>query len=250
MAVAAARPPHGSPPRSVWDRSFLLLAVGLSCTGHALLLGICSLRLTAQVRRLAPAAPFKLVYEDAAERQPRSVAAEALRRSTGRITIPAPGALTSQALDRGTKWKWPGSRSILDSGGERAGSASEASASFGSGRDGTIDLTDVTAAAQGDPVRLTYFSAIREQVQRTADSRDWVAGQAPAGGLVYVQVVIDRTGQADAITVLPDRSRASPTLSETAARLVTAAAPFPPFPPAFHEPRLTVLLPIEFVSGT
>ena len=112
-----------------------------------------------------------------------------------------------------------------------------------------IDLTNLAQVAQGNPVLLSYFCAIREQIQQTANQRPWLSGGASSEGVVYVGFVIRRSGDIQSATVMPDRSVPSDVLREVALRIVKAANPFPPFPPSFTEPAKTIMVPIEFSLG-
>lgn len=236
---------------SVWDRPFLFLAVSISCIVHALIVGISALRGEGAFLRVgrtpAPTTPFKLVYQDDADDARSRWTAHTAQRLTRHIVIPGPSGLASRTLGGGGLDRMADVVSTAGFGGATGGAAG-ADALMAHGMGASIDLTDVMAAAQGDPVRLAYFLAIREQVQRTADAQDWAASRTPDGGLAYVQFVIDRTGRIHAPAILPGRSQASVPLCNTAVQLVSASNPFPPFPPSFEESRLTVLLPIEFVD--
>ena len=112
-----------------------------------------------------------------------------------------------------------------------------------------VDLTNLTEASGGDPVLLTYFSAIREQIQRSANRRTWLTGEEKEG-LVYVSFVLTAGGSAQKAAVLVDRSVASSTLQDTALRILQDAAPFPPFPPSMGEPSKTIVVPLEFLLGS
>lgn len=111
-----------------------------------------------------------------------------------------------------------------------------------------IDLTNLVDAARGDPVLLSYFSAIREQIQRTANRHVW-GQQERDEGLVLVSFVLLAEGQVEAVQVAGDRSADSGLLREVAVRIVRAAAPFPPFPPSIGEPNKTIVVPLEFLLG-
>ena len=112
-----------------------------------------------------------------------------------------------------------------------------------------VDLTNLTEASGGDPVLLTYFSTIREQIQRAANRRTWLTGEEKEG-LVCISFVLTATGSAQKAGVLVDRSVASATLQETALRILKDAEPFPPFPPSIQEPSKTIVVPLEFLIGS
>ena len=109
-----------------------------------------------------------------------------------------------------------------------------------------VDLTNIVEAAQGDPVLLSYFGAIRERIQRAANQRNWLAGEL-AQGLVYVQFSLGADGRVDGVSVAQDRSTGPPRLRDAAANIIKAAGPFPAFPPSMTESRKTVVVPLEFL---
>ena len=112
-----------------------------------------------------------------------------------------------------------------------------------------IDLTNLTEASGGDPVLLTYFSAIREQIQRSANRRAWVTGDEREG-MVYLTFVLTTEGSAQKLAVVADRSVAFPTLREAALGILEDAEPFPPFPPSMPEASKTIVIPLEFLLGS
>ena len=116
-------------------------------------------------------------------------------------------------------------------------------------RSSVIDLTNLSEASQGDPVLLSYFSALREQIQRRANARGWFTGDVRQG-LVYISFVLNAGGSIQKAWVVADRSVTSNSLREIAIRIVKSAAPFPPFPPSFGEAKKTIIVPLEFMSGT
>ena len=113
----------------------------------------------------------------------------------------------------------------------------------------SIDLTNLTEAARGDPVLLSYFSAIREQIQQAANRRGWLSDE-PSKGLVYVSFVLNSNGVIRDASVISQRSAPSTTLQGVALRIIETAAPFPPFPPSISEPRKTIVVPLEFLLGS
>ena len=113
-----------------------------------------------------------------------------------------------------------------------------------------VDLTNLTAAAQGNPVLLSYLSAIREQIQRTANQQGWIPTRDATSGMICIGFVMTRTGRIQSVTVLPDRSVGSPQLQQIALKMIQVASPFPPFPPSFSEPSKTFVVPIEFLIGS
>lgn len=113
----------------------------------------------------------------------------------------------------------------------------------------SIDLTNLAEAARGDPVLLSYFSAIREQIQQAANRRGWVTDE-PSKGLVYVSFVLSSNGAIRDTSVISGRSASSTALQGVALRIIETAAPFPPFPPSINEPRKTIVVPLEFLLGS
>lgn len=116
-------------------------------------------------------------------------------------------------------------------------------------RSAVVDLTNLVDAAQGDPVLLSYFSAIRQQIQRTANQQTWMRGEPDAQGLVYVSFVLGAAGKVQGVSILADRSIPSRQLQEIAMRIVKASGPFAPFPPSLADASKTVVVPLEFLRG-
>ena len=113
-----------------------------------------------------------------------------------------------------------------------------------------IDLTNIVAAAQGNPVLLSYFGAIREQIQQVASGQAWLPTGEHAGGVACVGFTLNREGVVQSVSIVSNRSTPSPLLRDAALRIVQSAGPFPPFPPSFHESSKTVIVPLEFVVGS
>jgi len=101
-------------------------------------------------------------------------------------------------------------------------------------------------AAQGDPVLLSYFMAIRDQIQRTANRQTWPADGA-GEGLVYVSFVLSQAGMIQSAGNVRGRSIASPALQEMAVKIVQHAGPFAPFPPSVPGGMKTIVIPLEFL---
>lgn len=116
-------------------------------------------------------------------------------------------------------------------------------------REAVVDLTNLVEAAHGDPVLLSYFSAIREQIQKTANRQTWLTGETTEG-LIYVSFVLASTGQLYSAGILSDRSAPSRFLQEIALKIIKTSSPFPPFPPSLSEPSRTVVVPLEFLLGS
>lgn len=113
---------------------------------------------------------------------------------------------------------------------------------------GAIDLTNIQEAAGGNPVLLSYFGAVREQIQRVADIGAWPASIGSEAGVIYISFVIQPRGSLREAGVVAERSSSSRLLQDAALKLVTQAAPFPPIPPSYLQaaPEMTILVPIEF----
>lgn len=116
-------------------------------------------------------------------------------------------------------------------------------------RPAVVDLTNLADAARGDPILLTYFSAIREQIQQAANRRAWLTGEM-RGGLVYISFTLASSGSIQDVAVVSSKSAPSQSLWEIAVRIVNNAAPFPPFPPSVTEATKTIVVPLEFLVGS
>ena len=117
-------------------------------------------------------------------------------------------------------------------------------------RSAVVDLTNLADAARGDPVLLSYFSALREQIQRTANGQEWLTGQIPQG-LVYIAFFLSPSGGVQQVEVIGDRSISDKELWDVAVRIVKQSAPFLPFPPSMaREDGKTIVVPLEFLVGS
>lgn len=235
-----------------WHQRVLRIAITVSLVGHFTVLGTQLLLLKWQGRHLPRRA--KLIYhrepvkstsawtrEEPIQAQTRLKALARALPISGGGTMP--GSITVGvarahgvlgAAEPGRSW----------------GAISETGSEPAEGWEGrwaaAVDLTNLTAAAQGNPLLYTYFGAIREQIQHTANGRDW-ASQAPVtSGVVYVGFVLERAGGIQSAAIITERSAGSPQLQDTALRIVQASGPFPPFPPSFPETTKTIIIPIEF----
>ncbi|HEX9780272.1 MAG TPA: energy transducer TonB [bacterium] len=112
-----------------------------------------------------------------------------------------------------------------------------------------IDLTNLIEAAQGNPVLLSYFGAIREQIQRSANAREWLTGEEQEG-LVCVSFVLRSDGSLKDRVIVASRSVDSAALRDIAMRIVEAAGPFPAFPPSMEGESRTIVVPLEFLTGS
>ncbi len=185
---------------------------------------------------LAPTGPLEVVYDyNIAEQEMRVLHDQLLRAKRDAISAPAPGHVAERMQIRIPDRPFlAGERPLAESMPARAS---------------LVDLTDLVDASRGDPVLLSYFSAIREQIQRTADQQMWMTVEE-TGGLVYISFVLKASGAVQEAVIVSDRSASSRSLQGIALRIVKEAAPFLPFPPSMEEPNKTIVVPLEFLSGS
>jgi len=213
----------------------LLIAFGISLGLHGALLVKPALPLRwVQAPAIRP--PLRVVYEQPTVRSPahptRAALVRALRQAgVGPSTPGAGDGPRIRVPDRPTL----GTMSLAPDWTPRAPSV--------------VDLTDLLDAARGDAVLLSYFGAIRERIQRTANQRPWLTTETTPG-VVYVSFQLDASGLVREARVVPERSAASSALQQVAVRIVTSAAPFPPFPPSLSVSTKTIIIPLEFVMGS
>ncbi len=112
-----------------------------------------------------------------------------------------------------------------------------------------VDLSNLAEASQGDPVLLSYFSAIREQIQRTANRQTWISSEE-SEGIIYVTFLLTSTGHVTSPRVVPERSASSALLQEIAVKIIAASSPFPPLPPSLHGAAKTIVVPLEFLRSS
>jgi len=124
--------------------------------------------------------------------------------------------------------------------------AGQALAELAPDRGPIVDLTNLVDAARGDPVLLSYFSAIREQIQRTANDQAWLAGETDQG-LVYVSFLLTESGGLKDLAIVGERSARARPLWDAALRIIRSSAPFPPFPPSMADSSKTIIVPLEFL---
>ena len=234
-----------------------LWALGISSVGHALILG--ATLLIPGWGRWLDLHPLQLVYERHLAQEGQWAAEELRRAHTRRLELPNPSSLPQGALAAGA----PGGRGLGEAiaigisnslsqiriGEGQALSLPYADASSGAWS-AAADLTNVVAAAQGNPVLLSYFSAIREQIQETANEHAWLPKGATTQGTICVGFIVNRLGQIQSASIIAERSSPSPLLRDVALRIIKSAAPFPPFPPSFQDSSKAILIPIEFVLGS
>lgn len=224
------------------------IALGCSLIGHVLLLGV-PLAQWHWKMPIAPDRPLEVVYDSGGGAQPTL---QRLQRQVAQLSQPshAPGGAQAPA----PKIRIPdrpvaGFSPFGDGSGGRPGGGSGAAGALAGGplgRTPVVDLTNLVDAAQGDPVLLSYFGAIREQIQRTADRQKWAIGRSP-GGVVYISFTLTSDGKIGPTTILDTRSAPSVSLQAVALGIIQAAAPFPPFPPSMAEPSKTIVVPLEFL---
>ena len=194
--------------------------------------------------------PTRLVYEAEPSREP-SIAERVhqIARSHAFLPSPASGGIGSmpspQAVNELVRVRI-GTFSSSVTGA--AGTVGEATA--GNRWVSAIDLTNIIAAAQGNPVLLSYFSAIREQIQRVASRQIWVPMGEHTAGIACVGFTLTREGDIQSASIVSSRSTPSSSLRDAALRIVESAGPFPPFPPSFRESSKTIIIPLEFVIGS
>ena len=190
-------------------------------------------RMTVNVIYEAPAAQQRQQLETQVMRARRDTALAPLTASLGertQIRIPdrpllgADAAVLTQA-----------------GGGGRTGAAAP-----GIERAPVVDLANLFETAGSNPVLLSYFSVIRDQIQHTANHRAWAAG-TPAEGVIYVRFVLASNGAIRSTGVVGDKSTGSMALRNVAMQIVQTAAPFPPFPPSLQDPSKDVVVPLEFL---
>ena len=239
--------------RAQIDR-FFHVTLAVSLAGHVVVLA-SQLLLPGWKFQSGPMKPPKLVYQPETPQQQTQWSREFSRVRSPVGEAPGPSAPPSADPLISYQPEGLGSEALEAAMMVRVGTASGESTPFaGPGADGAwasaVDLTNLATASQGDPVLYTYFRALREQIQHTANAQPWVPAQADASGVIYVGFVIVPSGAIQSAAILGDRSAESVTLREAAIDIVRAAAPFPPFPPSFQEATKAVVVPIEFSVGS
>ena len=179
--------------------------------------------------------PLEVIYEHTAVRQELRHVQEPLARKGEPIASPSPTALGERAQIR-----IPDRPSLA---------ATYTTADLMPGRPSVVDLTNLADASRGDPVLLSYFSALREQIQQTANREPWL-NRDTAQGLVYVSFVLSAGGDIKGVSIIADRSVPSRPLQDVDLRIVQTAAPFPPFPPSMTDGSKTIVVPLEFLFGS
>lgn len=221
----------------------LTIAFSISLALHSVLLALQLVHLRTARQRLAVRAPLDIIYEyQAADRERRQLRKQIAQLGKNPEAIPGPPQPSAPM----------GQIRIPDRPALTASNLSADDAGGGSdevARSAVIDLTNLVEAAQGNPVLLSYFGAIREQIQRTANQHTWMTGQ-PAQGIVYISFLLTSTGQVLTTHVVPDRSAPSSALQDIALQIVKASSPFRPFPPSMADASKTIVVPLEFLTGS
>lgn len=232
MKAAAASEPKRE-PRFDSDRAFTI-AFAISLAVHLILLvgQLLSLNWLAMPRLRAP---IEIIYDyEIAQQELRYLQEQLARAKAATTASPAPANPGEQAQIR-----IPDRPSLT---------ADQTLAEMLPDRSSVVDLTNLVDASRGDPVLLSYFSAIREQIQQAANSRPWLSGELTQG-LVYVSFELTSNGAVQGLKIVADRSVPSEALQDVALQIVKHAAPFPPFPPSMPDPSKTIVVPLEFLLG-
>jgi len=235
------------------NRSFAL-ALGVSLAGHVVIVGaqIAFMGWSGVGASVQP----KVIYDARPDQDERWEQAQRLYRVQAQLadmssTAKMPQAVfgSSQAANLRTSQAsaWAGLLAQLTSGRGLSRYVPGTESAGGSLWTNAVDLTNLASAARGNPVLLSYFSAIREQIQRTADRQDWLSHRQLDQGIVYVGFVIARNGRVTQTSLLKDRSVASSSLAAAAVNIIRASSPFPEFPPSSPGPAMALIVPLEFV---
>ena len=236
------------------DRLFLM-TLGGSLVGHALALGASCM--SSGWNGVFTSAKFvKLIYEPETIHEPSRRSKDLDRGDATLRELPGPssnlsiGSFTSGYSPRTTASDVLAYAAHARIGGDSPQHWTSLTLHESGAWAAAVDLTNLRAASQGNPTFYSYYGAIREQIQRTANTQGWLPQQTPTAGIVYVGFVIDHAGAIRSATVLFDRSVDSPVLREAALRIVRASGPFLPFPPSFQESSKAIVIPIEFAVGS
>jgi len=228
MTASAQASPHRS----------LTIAFTISLAFHTVVLGLQFIRLQRQRLQRTELAPLDIIYEahTSATQELHHLQRQVAQLGKNPENIPSPPQMSAPM----THIRIPDRPALT---------VPNLSTETSSSRAAVIDLTNLVEAAQGNPVLLSYFGAIREQIQRTANQQTWMTGQ-PVQGVVYISFLLTSTGQVVVANVVADRSVSSSALQDIALRIVKASNPFNPFPPSMPEPSKTIVVPLEFLTGS
>ena len=106
-----------------------------------------------------------------------------------------------------------------------------------------IDLSNLSVELEHNPAYLDYFRTIRERIRYYAQRH---YPRTSAGGDVYVLFVLSAGGHLQSAQLESARSVNDPALQRASLDSVRQAAPFPPFPPSFHQPSITFRIIIDY----
>ena len=199
-------------------------------------------------RRLAP---IEVIYaaQQPDQRQQQQLEAQVMRARRDTAMAPLTASLGEQMQIRIPDRPLLGAdATLLTQAGGVGGAGGANAAALGIERAPVVDLANLLETAGSNPVMLSYFSVIRDQIQHTANRRPWAAGAA-AEGVIYVRFVLVSNGAIHGTGVVPDKSAGSSALRGVAMQIVQTAAPFPPFPPSLQDPSKDVVVPLEFLLG-
>ena len=233
----------------------LQITIVLSLIGHAAVLG-AEMMMPGWGQWSQAIKPLKLIYEPEKAPESSQLAKSLGRAHDGMKEITGPSALMpssgslaegyrpqSSSRDASTLISQITVGSVMGTGGSSLGSGDRGA------WETAIDLTNLAAAAQGNPVLYSYFGAIREQIQQTANTQNWLPQGASDPGTAYVGFIVSPRGTIESTSVVPERSVDSPLLQRTALGIVKASGPFPPFPPSFTDDSMAIVVPIEFAES-
>lgn len=236
------------------DRT-LVLTLCLSLFGHAVVLG-AQLMMPGRGGWSQSMKPLKLVYAPETTEERSAWAKELGRIRVRTQELPGLPHLAAHAPMAEGYHVGPLGPEVPDvpsqvsvSEGAGSGWSSLPAGSVGVWR-AAVDLTNLTETFQGNPVLYSYFSAIRERIQRTANGHNWFSGAAEKSGVVYVGFVVTRAGAIQSASVIGARSVGSNQLQAVALQIVQASGPFLPFPPSFQESAKAIMVPLEFGSDS
>ncbi len=230
-----------------------MITIGLSLLGHAAVLG-CELIMPGWGSWTQALKPLKLVYEPEQSKESAQLAKSLGRMKEGIREVAGPVAMMP-STGSGAEGYQPQS-----SGGDIAalisqitvgsvvGTSGSSLAHSGSGWERAVDLTNLAEASQGNPVLFSYFGALREQIQDTANSQSWLPEGLSIPGTVYVGFVINKEGRLQSSGIVTERSADSNLLQNAALRIIKSSGSFLPLPPSFGDSSMAIIVPLEFAA--
>ena len=229
------------------DRVFTV-AFGVSLGAHLVLL-LCQLVSLNWLATPSRRTPMEVVYErETATRELEQLQEHLARATRDAAAIPSPTLGDHPQIRIPDRPSLSEDRPLAAVAGGRPLTDDRSLSDFVPGPPAIVDLTNLVDASRGDPVLLSYFSAIRDQIQQAANRSTWLSASMTEG-LVYVSFTLNASGVIHKVSVVSERSVAAQPLQEAAVRIVKAAGPFPPFPPSMAEPNKTIVVPLEFLLG-